>query len=260
MKFVALALTLVFAVGSQAASLPADASQYLANIRSVMDVYLNQLKDSTIKALEQIDDPTLKAQLVQRVDNMHTQIKTAQSAVAPMTDTVVATALEGTADFRQKINADVEALKAQLVPLRANLDTVVNKHLEDYKTMLGPILDDYSTRHTAEMEALKAKLEPLIPQLKTKIQENVEETKAAMMPILDAVRDKVTGWVEGAKAIADPYVEEYRDKMKDVATQLQGITRDDMVALNTKVTPLAQEVMAKLNEIMETVAGTLMKA
>ncbi|XP_060901653.1 apolipoprotein A-Ib [Labrus mixtus] len=260
MKFVALALTLVFAVGSQAASLPDDASQYLATARAVMDVYLTQLKDSTVKALEQIDDPSLKAKLVERVDNLHTQIKAAQGAVAPMTDTVVGTVFEGTADFRGKINADVEALKLELVPLRSNLETIVNKHLEDYKTLLGPTLQEYSTMHNTGLEMLKTKLEPLLPDLKQKIETNVEETKVAMIPIVEAVRAKVTEWVEGAKGIADPYVEEYKDKIGDVITQLRSITQEDMAALNTKVTPLAQEITVKLNEIMETIASTISKA
>ncbi|XP_020499996.2 apolipoprotein A-Ib [Labrus bergylta] len=260
MKFVALALTLVFAVGSQAASLPDDASQYLANMRAFMDMYLTQLKDSTTNALQQIDDPALKAKLVERVDNVHTQIKTAQGAVAPMTDTVVGTVLESTTDFREKIIADVEALKQQLVPLRSNLDTIVNKHLEDYKSLLGPILQEYSSMHSTGMEMLKTKLDPLLPDLKEKFETNVEETKAALMPIVEAVRSKVTGWVENAKGIAEPYVEEYKDKINQVITQLRSISQEDMAALNAKVAPMAQEITVKLNEIMEAVAGTMVKA
>lgn len=82
MKFVALALAVLLAVGefkkqsfqnpgirctcltfffstvtlgSQAASLQADAPSQLAQIRSAIDVYMTQAKDGAIKALDQLD-------------------------------------------------------------------------------------------------------------------------------------------------------------------------------------------------------------
>lgn len=41
--------------GSHAASMQADAPSQLAHIRTVMDIYLVQVKDSAKKALDQLD-------------------------------------------------------------------------------------------------------------------------------------------------------------------------------------------------------------
>lgn len=50
-------LTLLnFLPGSQAASLQADAPSQLAQIRSAADVYMTQVKQGLIKALDQLDD------------------------------------------------------------------------------------------------------------------------------------------------------------------------------------------------------------
>lgn len=43
-------------LGSHAASLQADSPTQLDHIRSVMDMYMTQVKDSANKALDQLDD------------------------------------------------------------------------------------------------------------------------------------------------------------------------------------------------------------
>ncbi|WP_165453963.1 hypothetical protein, partial [Hyunsoonleella flava] len=97
MKFVALALALLLAVGSQAASLQADAPApptQLAHIRAAMDMYLTQVKDAATKALDGLDGTEyteLKLTLTGHLDNMYNQLKTLQASVSPMTDSVFTT-------------------------------------------------------------------------------------------------------------------------------------------------------------------------
>merc|ERR1711976_635522 len=55
MKFAALALALLLAVGSHAASLQADAPSDLQHARALLDMFLTQMRDSANKALDQLD-------------------------------------------------------------------------------------------------------------------------------------------------------------------------------------------------------------
>ncbi|XP_035536036.1 LOW QUALITY PROTEIN: apolipoprotein A-I-like [Morone saxatilis] len=262
MKFAALALALLLAVGSHAASLQADAPSQLAHVRAAMDVYLTQVKDSANKALDQLDDTEykeLKATLSQRLEDMYNQVKTLQGAVSPMTDSVVSTISDATAEFRASVLADIEALKADLAPKQVQLKEVIDKHISEYRTLMDPILTEYYAKHTADMEALKLKMEPIVEELRTKISTNVEETKTALMPIVESVRDKLQERLESLKAMASPYVEEYKEQLKQAYNQAQNINADEITTLKDKITPLAEEVKAKLQEIFEAIAASITK-
>ncbi|GLD68053.1 apolipoprotein A-I-like protein [Lates japonicus] len=262
MKFVALALALLLAVGSHAASLQADAPSQLAHIRSAMDVYLTQVKESAQRALAQLDDTEyreLKAALTQRLDEMHNNIKALQAQVSPVTDNIVATISDATADLRTSIVNDIEVLKTEIEPMRANLRDVVNKHIEEYRAQMEPIINEYYAKHTAEMDALRTKLEPVVEELRTKVATNVEETKTALMPIVESVRAKLSERLEALKAMATPYVEEYKEQLKQAYGQAQNINAEDLKSLREKIAPLAEEVKLKLQAIFETIAATVTK-
>ncbi|KAF3847894.1 hypothetical protein F7725_020922 [Dissostichus mawsoni] len=207
MKFVALALALVLAVGSHAASMQADAPSQLQHIRAAMDMYLVQVKDSANKALDQLDGTEykdLKVGLSQRLDAMFTQIKSLQVSMAPVTDGVVGTLSETTSGIRASIMADIDSLKIDLEPKRVALKEVIDRHIADYRTRMEPIIQEYAAKHTAEMESLKARMDPIVADLTAKIVSNVEETKTAMMPIVDAVRAKLSERLEELKTMATP--------------------------------------------------------
>merc|ERR1712189_156613 len=216
MKFVALALALLLAVGSQGASLmQADAPSQLAHVRAAMDVYLTQVKESAKRALDQLDDTEykeLKEQLSQRLEDMHTQIKTLQTSVSPVTDGIVKTISDATAGFRAAVEAD--------------------------------------------LETLRTKLEPIMEELRAKIAVNLEETKAAMAPIVEAVRTKVSERLEELKTMAKPYVDEYKDQARQMYDQAKSIKTEDLTALKEKIAPLAEEVKTKLQQIMEIVIAS----
>merc|ERR1711915_34895 len=151
MKFVALALALLLAVGSQGASLQADAPSQLAHVRAAMDVYMTQVKESAKRALDQLDDTEykeLKEHMSQRLEDMHTRIKALQTSVSPVTDSVVKTLADATAGFRAAVEADIETLKAELAPKRAALKEVLDRHIQEYSTQLEPIVSEYYAKHT----------------------------------------------------------------------------------------------------------------
>ncbi|XP_023817224.1 apolipoprotein A-I isoform X2 [Oryzias latipes] len=260
MKFLALALLLV--VGSQAASLQADAPSQLAQIRSAADVYMTQVKQGLIKALDQLDDTPyqeLKTTLTQRVEDLHTNIKALQAQVSPMTDSVVTTISDATAEFRNSISQDIEALRADLAPKREKLREVLEKHMEEYRVQLEPIVKEYQARHTAEMEALRVKMEPVVAELRQKMAANVEETKAALMPIVESVRAKLVERLEQLRQLAVPYVEEYKEQMKNFYSQAQSITAEDIENLKAKITPLSEEIKLKFGEIFGAISATFNK-
>ncbi|XP_049915136.1 apolipoprotein A-I-like [Epinephelus moara] len=263
MKFVALALALLLAVGSQAASLQADSPSKLEHIRAAADVYLNQVKDSANRALDQLDDTEykdLKVTLSGRLDEMYNHIKSLQSSVAPMTDSVVATIADATADARTSFMADIDALKTELEPQCEKLREVINRHIEEYRVQLEPIINDYYTKHTAEMETLKAKMDTVAEDLHAKVTTNVEETKAVLMPMVESVRTKLAERLENLKEMATPYVEEYKEQLKQAYSQAQSINTDEVSALRQKITPLAEEVKVKLQAIFEAIAATVTKS
>nr|AIL82447.1 apolipoprotein A-1 [Channa striata] len=273
MKFVALAVALLLAVGCQAASLQADAPSQLAHIKAAIDVYANQVKDSFKNALNSLDDTEhqeLKQRLSQRVDEFHAQLKALQGSVSPITDSVVSTLADATADFRASLTKDIETLKADLEPKRAKLREVINEHLQEYRIQLEPIVKKYYDKHTADMEALKVRLEPVVEELRAKVATNVEETKAALMPILEAIRTKVHARLENLKELVSPYVEEYKDQLKQAYSQVRSIDSQEVNArsidsqevnaLREKIAPLVEDIKVKLHEIFEAVAATVTKS
>jgi len=259
MKFVALALALLLAVGSQGASLQSDAPSQLAHARAALDVYLTQVKESAKRALGQLDDTEykeFKEQVSQRLEDMHTQIKTLQASVSPVTDGIVKTISDATAGFRASVEADLETLKTELEPKRVALKEVLDKHIQEYSAVLEPIIAEHYAKHTADMEALKTKLEPVLESLQAKVAVNVEETKAAMMPIVEAVRTKISERLEELKNMAKPYVDEYKDQLKQAYEQAQGVKTEDLTALKEKIAPLAEDVKTKLQMMMEIVIAS----
>lgn len=200
-----------------------------------------------------------RQRLSQRLDDFHVHVKALQAQVSPVTDNVVNTITDATADLRASIEGDIAALKTDTEAKIQNLNAVMNKHVEEYRSLLEPIMTEYRAKHDKDVAELRVKLEPVMEELRKKIEVNVEETKAALLPIVEAVRAKVGERVEAVKEMVSPYVEEYKDQLKGVYEKAQGINHDDLAALKQKISPLAEEVKAKLQEIFEAVAATITK-
>ncbi|KAM9812326.1 apolipoprotein A-Ib [Syngnathus typhle] len=259
MKFVALAITLLLAVGCQAASLQADAPSSLAHARAVVDVYLTQMKESVKNALGHLDDTEYKEfkdVISLRLDDLHLQLKTVQESVAPVTDGVVATLSDVTQTFRDNVKKDVDALEVQLAPYKTKLNEVVNKHIEEYRALLEPVITEYQAQHDAQMNVLKAKLEPIVEDLRNKISVNVEETKTALVPIIEAVRTKVDARLVELREMIGPYVGEYKDQIGKAYAHARSIKAEDLTALREKINPLVEDVKTKLQTIFQNIFQT----
>merc|ERR550534_2551358 len=79
MKFVALALTLLLAVGSQAQAGQSNAPNQLDNIRNMATVYLDQVKHSVQQTLDHLDGTQYaeyKMKLSQSLDQLNDYAQT----------------------------------------------------------------------------------------------------------------------------------------------------------------------------------------
>merc|ERR1711976_676756 len=262
MKFAALALALLLAVGSHAASLQADAPSDLQHARALLDMFLTQMRDSANKALDQLDNTEYseyKATVSQRLDNMHNQIKAFPASESPLTDSFYSTVSEATSEFRTSIMNDIQSLNLQTEAERQKLRDVINKHIEEYRATVETPFNEFVEKAKQEAEAMKTKLQPVVEDLQQKVSTNVEETKNALMPIVESVRVKLGERVEALKGAAAPYIEEYKDQLQASYAQAQSINTDDLTALREKIEPLAVEVKDKLKAIFEAIAATVTK-
>ncbi|KAF7652064.1 hypothetical protein LDENG_00101790 [Lucifuga dentata] len=264
MKVATLALALLLAVGSQAASVQSEAPAELQQVRSVVAIYLNQVKDSLKKAVDNLEGTEYskyKTQLDNGLENLSQQLQALQAQASPYTDAFSVQFKEYTAAIRESISADIDSLKTELEPKHEALKAIIEKHIEDYRAKMEPIIREYTDLHKAEMEKMKVKLEPMVEELRTKVVTNVEETKAALMPIVDSVRAKITERLESLKDIVSPYVEEYKGIMKQVIQQAKekatSLSPEEIQAkvteLKTKAEPIAEDLKTKFIALYNTI-------
>ncbi|XP_076000188.1 apolipoprotein A-I-like [Genypterus blacodes] len=268
MKLLALALVLLLAVGSQATPLQADAPTQLQQVRSAVGVYVQQVRDSAHRALDQLDDTeysAYKAQLKLSLDNVQAQLTGLQTSASPYTDAIFGQIMESTEALRGSLLADVEAVKHELA--LSNLREIIERHGGDYSSRLEPVMREYSNMHKAEMESLKAKLEPILADLRAKFSTNVDETKAAVMPIVESVRTKLNERLEELKTMASPYVEEYKDQLKLVYQQARERAsllnaeeiQAQVTSLKEQTGPIAADFRAKIASVYELLMASINK-
>uniref|UniRef100_A0A672IQF4 Apolipoprotein A-Ib n=1 Tax=Salarias fasciatus TaxID=181472 RepID=A0A672IQF4_SALFA len=242
MKFVALALALFLAVGSQAASLQADAPSQLDHFRAVADVYAEQVREGAKRALEKLEGTQyseLKPIISQRIDDFHSQLKAAQQSIAPMTDNFVKTIADATVDVRASVQAEFDTLKAEIEAKRDQLRPILEKHFDEYRVELEPILKEYVDKHNADIETCA-----------TKVETNLEETKTAIQPIVES----------RLKAVVGPYVDEYKDQLAAAYSRAQSVDRAQLEQLREKIAPLAADIKVKVQAMFEAIVAASTRA
>lgn len=198
-----------------------------------------------------------RAEIVQHLDDVHNQIKSLQSAISPMTDSVIGTLADATSDVRASLVNDVDTMRTDLQEKRAALETVIAKHVEEYRKQIEPFVQEQMTRHRAQMEELKTRLEPFMEELRGKIATNVEETKTALMPIVEAVKAKITERVENVRAMAAPYVQEYQEQARSAYAQAKTMDASKLTDMQAKIAPLAEDIKAKLQSMFEIILSNI---
>ncbi|KAG1935486.1 apolipoprotein A-Ib [Pimephales promelas] len=251
MRFVALALTVLLA-GCQARFLADEAPSQLDHLKTGLQVYADQLKQSAHKALVHLDGTEFKDYkefLGQSVDNLHSYFHQIFQIITPVGSQL----LEVAGPAQVRLTKDMEDLRKQLAPKREELRAVLEKHFEDYRDILKPFLDDYMVKQREHMEEVRTKLEPVIQSLTEKIPPNWEETKTKLMPIIEIVREKLTEQLQDVKTHLEPYVQEYKDQMEKRALEFResvrsGELRKRMTDLGAEVKPHFEGIFAALQK------------
>ncbi|XP_030637566.1 apolipoprotein A-Ia [Chanos chanos] len=260
MKFVALALTLLLAVGSQARALQADAPSQLEHYKAAAMVYLSQVKESAQRALDHLDGTEYeqyKMRLSESLDKLQTYAQTAAHTLTPYGDAFAGQFMEATHHMRERVMADVEDLRTKLEPHRAELQQVLHKHAEEYRQKLEPIFQEYVTKNREEMEALRAKLHPLVEEMRQKVEANLEETKSKMVPMVEAVRAKLTERLEELRTMAAPYAAEYKEQLMKVVGEVREKVGPHAQDLHTHLEPYMEDLKTRFMAIYDTVANAL---
>ncbi|XP_059389673.1 apolipoprotein A-I-2-like [Carassius carassius] len=253
MRFVVLALAVLLA-GCQARFLQDEPPSQLDHVKSALQVYADQMKQSAHKTLTHLDGTEFadyKEFLGQSVDNLHGHLLGGLQAIGPVGGQV----LEATKDTREKLAKDAEELRKKIEPMREELRQVLQKHFEEYRDELKPFIEDYLTMQQKFMEEMRTKLEPLVKSLKAKIETNWEETKSKLMPILEAVREKVAEHIQALKTLLEPYIQDYREQMEKGAQDFRqsvksGELRKKMEELGAEVKPHFDGIIAAVQKAM----------
>ncbi|XP_029965181.1 LOW QUALITY PROTEIN: apolipoprotein A-I-like [Salarias fasciatus] len=264
MKFVALALALFLAVGSQAASLQADAPSQLDHFRAVADVYAEQVREGAKRALEKLEGTQyseLKPIISQRIDDFHSQLKAAQQSIAPMTDNFVKTIADATVDVRASVQAEFDTLKAEIEAKRDQLRPILEKHFDEYRVELEPILKEYVDKHNADIESHELRLQPVVESLRHQggnqsgRDQNCNPAHRGVTSALGSL-DRL----EGLKAVVGPYVDEYKDQLAAAYSRAQSVDRAQLEQLREKIAPLAADIKVKVQAMFEAIVAASTRA
>lgn len=193
------------------------------------------------------------------MDAIHGQMKALQTHVAPVTDTVVGTISDATSDLRTSIQNDIKTLEDETAIQRAHLKAVVERHLNEYREMLRPVMAEYREKQNELMAEMKPKIDLVMEELQKTIAVNVEETKSALMPILEKVNAKLAEYVEQFKQAVRPYVNEYKELLRDTYTQAMSLSTDDLNAMRDKINPIVEEIKEKFGAIGQILSSSFLK-
>ncbi|XP_063059656.1 apolipoprotein A-I [Engraulis encrasicolus] len=260
MKFVALALTLLLAVGSQARALQADAPSQLEHYKAATLVYLTQVKESAMRTLDHLDGTEYeqyKQKLKDTMESLQGYAMTASDSLTPYTDSFSTQLLDATKTLRERVMADVDDLHAKMEPHRAELEAVLQKHVEDYRKSLEPVFMEYAAKNRAEVEALQAKLEPLVEEMRGKVVVNVEETKSKLEPMVEAVRAKLTERLEELRTMAAPYVEEYKEQLVKMVGQVKEQVAPHTESFSEKAAPVVEDIKTRVISLYESLMAAM---
>ncbi|XP_034024651.1 apolipoprotein A-I-like [Thalassophryne amazonica] len=190
MKFLALALALLLAVGSQAASMKQkrSADPNLQQLLQDLQTFADSFMKHRIQGIQQIED-TFKDNTAG--DNVADNLKVAYANLLPFSNVALNSCLKPMAESAD--NA-IEKLKAKLEANVTKLIDVLEKHFQEYETGFGPIYQGYATACKTSIEQAKTQLAPKQEEMMKKVSENLKETKAALIAIfqIDVTEEKQT--------------------------------------------------------------------
>ncbi|XP_060761249.1 apolipoprotein A-I-2-like [Neoarius graeffei] len=254
MKFVTLALAFLLAAGCQSNKLQADAPSQYEHIRAGVVTYLTQLKESAHQAVNQLDDAEFKdykARFTKGLDNIEAAIKYAAESLAPVRTGAGPQIVEFISSIRETFSHDLKELGKELQPKQEELYKVIKKHLEEYKTLLEPVVKDYNEKNQQLIEDFRTKVQPVFDQLKAKFSVNLEETKSKLTPIVETIRDHLANKFQELKTAYGPHAQEYREQIELAYADVRQKYESGKLQENLK--KLVEELKPQLKGIYETI-------
>ncbi|XP_008296905.1 apolipoprotein A-Ib [Stegastes partitus] len=232
MKFAALVLLL--AVGSQAASLQADAPDQLTQYRA-------KVKEGLVRVLTPLDTTSYKDSKDTAIETFDTKL----GEVLTMGQGLFSTVSDATEGIRDTLKKDAQTLQASIATDAETLRENVLKHLRDYVGVLTPLKEHLEGKRP-ELEAIKIKVIQAAEQIGEKVPKNWEETRGSFAPIAEKVKQQAAVHMEMAEKQIGPYVTEYKDSFQAA-----------MNNPNERLRPLLEEFKAKMAAFSETLNQAL---
>ncbi|KAK2816629.1 hypothetical protein Q7C36_022900 [Tachysurus vachellii] len=256
MKVVALALTLLLALGCHARTLQADAPTQLEHYKAVASVYLTQVKDQAYKALENLDRDNYeqyKLTVTQNFDYfLGNYVLSPSTPLKPFADVLFRVAL--VVNYFLK---ELDGLYDKVEPHRAELRQAIEKHLDEDVERLITIFHDFMADDQKEINALRQKLQPALDYLKAEVDTNIEETKTKLAPIVEAVRGKLTERLQYLNDLASPVAEEYKEHMLKAIEDVKENLATHTTQLQGQIEPYMETLRAKFRSFFEFVAQAI---
>lgn len=172
-------------------------------------------------------------------------------------ETLVSTLAEPLAELRTSIENKYQTWKVETNDQVDKVKAIVERHMNEYKSLLTPVMNEYREKHNQEMEQLKIKLLPVMEQVREKMIVNVEETQNALKPIMENVLAKINEGVEWARK--SPVIEEYKEQLSLASTNVRSLRAEDVTALREKMKPLVGEFQTTLQKVFEAISETIVK-
>ncbi|XP_076838030.1 apolipoprotein A-Ib [Brachyhypopomus gauderio] len=261
MRFVAITLAFLLAAGCQAHSIQSDSVSQYEHLRAGVVTFLNQVKEGSKHAIDNLDDADfkdLKVQLHKSLDKVEMMLNSASESLKPVRDTVGPTVVDAVQGVIATVKKDVDDLHKDMKPKCEELRAVVKKHLEQYHKKLEPVVTEYLEKKREQLKEFSQKMEPVAKEMKGLLSTNLEETKTKLTPIVEAIRNKVIHRVEELKAMVAPYVEDYREQTGGFFKSLQEDFESGK--LQTKLAKVAEELKPQLEGVFATIQKAFDKA
>ncbi|XP_075892113.1 uncharacterized protein LOC142895163 [Nelusetta ayraudi] len=236
MKFAVLALTLLLAVASQAATVPeepSDIQQRFTGFKSMV-AQVKGVLDRTIAAspdAEQLQTPSalsdglgmLLAQLQEHEEGIVASISAGHEMVSQMT---------GAGELSGELDAAV-----------GNLDGIFRAHLAEYNILLKPIVADFKKMS----EGFRDLAAPKIASLRDEFRTNAEETLNALGPVVRTVLKMVANFRDSVSV----YVDEYKRNMEGVQTMYESLSEAEKLKRKKEIEAIANDIVLKIQKIYE---------
>jgi len=239
MKFAALALTLLLAVGSQAAvaqtGTVSECDQAFAQLRMVterMKIYTSRLDDTEYSLFK----PWME-HILSRMEEVSTERKEEMCSIA---ETVRET-------ISETFGFDYERVKAELTPMFAQLR--IAEHIDQYIVKLGPILTEIATGYYTATQDIVPRIKPGVDELRDTFRTNAMDTSEKLMPILAVIQRELSAFHIKVREMVEPYVQEYREQMTGVVQRLRSLTPEEVDARREEVKRIGTQILEKFTEL-----------